>query len=46
MKARKDIKIGRSEDFVEDIRENDTRCPKCGGILIANFGTGIYTGLV
>ena len=41
MKTRKDIKIGRREEFVEDIRENDTRCPKCGGILIANLGTGI-----
>ena len=41
MKTRKDIKLGKSEEFVEDIRDNDTRCPKCGGILIANFGEGI-----
>lgn len=40
MKTRKDIKLGRNEEFVEDIRENNNRCPKCGGLLIANFGTG------
>lgn len=41
MKTRKDIKLGKNEVFVEDIRERNTRCPKCGGILIANFGAGI-----
>ena len=41
MKARKDIKLGKNEVFVEDIRERNTRCPKCGGILITNFGAGI-----
>ena len=41
MKTRKDIKLGKNEEFVEDIREHNNRCPKCGGILIANFGTGI-----
>lgn len=41
MKTRKDIKLGRNEEFVEDIRENNNRCSKCGGLLIANFGTGI-----
>ena len=34
MKVRKDIKLGRREKFVEDIRDDYTRCPKCGGILI------------
>lgn len=41
MKTRKDVKLGKNEEFVEDIRESHTRCPKCGGILIANFGAGI-----
>lgn len=41
MKTRKDIKLGKNEEFVEDIRECNNRCPKCGGILIANFGAGI-----
>ena len=41
MKIRKDIKLGGNEKFVEDIREHDVRCPKCGGILITNFGSGV-----
>ena len=41
MKTRKDIKLGKDEEFVEDIRECNNRCPKCGGLLIANFGAGI-----
>lgn len=41
MKTRKDIKLGRNEKFVEDIRENNNRYPKCGGLLIAKFGAGI-----
>ena len=41
MKTRKDIKLGRREEFVEDLRYYHTRCPKCGGILIANFDEGI-----
>ena len=41
MKARKDVKLGRREKFVEDIRDDYTRCPKCGGILIINFDEGI-----
>ena len=36
MKTRKDIKLGKDEEFVED-----NRCPKCGGLLIVNFGMGI-----
>ena len=28
-------------EFVEDTREYNNRCPKCGGLLIANFGPGI-----
>lgn len=41
MKTRKDIKLGKNEEFVEDIRECNNRCPKCGGLLIAKFGAGI-----
>lgn len=41
MRAKKDIKLTEDEQFVEDIRENNTRCPQCGGILIAKFGPGI-----
>ena len=41
MKTRKDIKLGKDEEFVEDIRECNNRCPQCGGLLIANFGAGI-----
>ena len=41
MKTKKDIKLGKNEVFVEDFRESNTRCPNCGGILIANFGAGI-----
>ena len=41
MKARKDIKLGRREKFVEDIRDDYTRYQKCGGILIINFDEGI-----
>ena len=42
MKTRKDIKLGKDEEFVEDIRECNNRCPKCGGLLIAYFGAGIF----
>ena len=38
MKNKKDIKLWKNETFVEDIRESNTKCHKCGGILIANFG--------
>jgi ribosomal protein S27AE len=41
MKTRKDIKLWKDEKFVEDIREENNRCPKCGGLLIAKFGAGI-----
>lgn len=41
MKTKKDIKLGKDEKFVEDIREHNTRCPNCGGILIANLDAGI-----
>lgn len=41
MKTRKDIKLGKDEEFVEDIRECNNRCPQCGGLLIAKFGAGI-----
>ena len=41
MKTRKDIKLGKDEEFVEDIRECNNRCLKCGGLLIAKFGAGI-----
>lgn len=41
MKTRKDIKLGKDEEFVEDIREYNNRCPQWGGLLIANFGAGI-----
>lgn len=32
MKTRKDIKLGKDEEFVEDIRECNNRCPQCGGL--------------
>ena len=31
MKTRKDIKLWKDEKFVEDIREENNWCPKCGG---------------
>ncbi len=41
MKTRKEIKLGKNERLVKDIRDYDTCCPRCGGLLIAKFGAGI-----
>lgn len=27
--------------FVDELRDKNTRCPKCGGILVSKFGPGI-----
>ena len=42
MKTRKDIKLGKDEEFVEKLAYTvNEEVPQCGGLLIANFGAGI-----
>ncbi len=41
MKTKKDIHLRKDEKFVDELRDENTRCPKCGGILVSKFGQGI-----
>lgn len=41
MKTKKDIHLQKDKKFVDEIRDENTRCPKCGGILVSKFGPGI-----
>lgn len=40
-KKKNEIKLGKNEEFTEDIYPNNGKCPECGGILVTNFGAGI-----
>lgn len=43
-KKKSEIKLGKSDFFVENMygREaKESKCPKCGGILVANCGFGV-----
>lgn len=40
-KRKNEIKLGKNEEFTEDIYPNNGKCPECGGILVTNFGSGI-----
>lgn len=42
-KKKKDIKLGKSEFFLEDVYNDpqNYKCPKCGGILVATCGLGV-----
>ncbi len=40
-KCKNEIKLGKDEEFVEDVYHWNKKCPKCCGILIMKFGPGI-----
>lgn len=36
-KKKNEIKLGKSEEFTEDVCPDSGPCPECGGILVTNF---------
>lgn len=40
-KKKNEIKLGKNEEFTEDVCPSNGKCPECGGILVTNFGADI-----